>query len=120
MAKRIFEMNTITFTDNELPTEGAGHNRALLFTVKCEGNYVKRVMIDVGSGVDICTLSTLQSLKINPDRICPSNVFVRAYDGSRRDTIGEIKLNMKIGLVDFMIVFQVMDMDSWTHLIIFY
>jgi len=112
MAKSIFESNTITFTDDELPTEGAGHNRALFFTVKCEGYYVKRVMINGGSGVDICPLSTLQSLKINPDRILPSNVFVQAYDGSMRDTIGEIKLNIKIGPVDFMIVFQVMDVDT--------
>ncbi|KAH0737644.1 hypothetical protein KY290_036349 [Solanum tuberosum] len=112
MAKRIFESNTITFIDDELPTEGARHNRALLLTVKCEGYYVKRVMIDGGSGVEICPLSTLQSLKINPDRIRPSNVFVQAYDGSRQDTIGEIKLNMTIGPVEFMIVFQVMDMDT--------
>ncbi|KAH0635998.1 hypothetical protein KY290_036397 [Solanum tuberosum] len=112
MAKHIFESNTITFTDDELPTEGAGHNRTSLLTVKCEGYYVKRVMIDGGSGVDICPLSMLQSLKISLDRIRPSNVFVRAYDGSRQDTIGEIKLNMTIGPVDFMIVFQVMDMDT--------
>ena len=69
-------------------------------------------MIDGGSEVEICHLSTLQSLKVNTDRICPSNVFVRAYDGSRRDTIGEIKLSMTIGTVDFMIVFQVMDMET--------
>ncbi|KAH0644144.1 hypothetical protein KY284_032028 [Solanum tuberosum] len=67
MAKRIFKSNTITFTNDELPTEGAGHNRALLLTVKYEGYYVKRVMIDGGSGVDICPLSTLQSLKIDLD-----------------------------------------------------
>ncbi|XP_049393035.1 uncharacterized protein LOC125857472 [Solanum stenotomum] len=84
IVKCIFESNTITFTDDELPTEGDGHNRALLLTVKCEGL----------------------------DRIRPSNIFVLAYDGSRRDTIGEIKLNMTIGPVDFMIVFQVMNMDT--------
>ncbi|KAH0681210.1 hypothetical protein KY284_022295 [Solanum tuberosum] len=50
MANRIFESNTITFTDDELPTEGAGHNRALHLTVKCEGHYVNRVIIDGGSG----------------------------------------------------------------------
>ena len=79
---------TITFTNDEFPKEGAAHNKALHLTVTCEGYYVKRVMIDEGSGVDICPLSTLQCLKVNTDRIHPSNVFVRAYDGSRRDTIG--------------------------------
>ena len=103
MTKCIFESNAITFTNNELPKEGAGHNKALHLTVTCEGYYVKRVMIDGGSGVDICPLSTLQSLKVNTDRVCPSNVFVPAYDGSRRDTIGEIKLNMTTGPVVFML-----------------
>ncbi|KAK4710017.1 hypothetical protein R3W88_004530 [Solanum pinnatisectum] len=41
MAKRIFESSTITFTDDELATDGDGHNRTLLLTVKCEGYYVK-------------------------------------------------------------------------------
>ena len=50
---------TITFTNDEFPKEGAGHNKALHLTVTCEGYYVKRVMIDGGSGVDICPLSTL-------------------------------------------------------------
>ena len=112
MTRRVFESNAITFSNDELPKEGAGHNKALHLIVTCEGYYVKRVMIDGGLGVDICPLSTLQSLKVNTDRIRPSNVSVRAYDGSRRDTIGEIKLNMKIGPVVFTIVFQVMDMET--------
>ena len=88
MTKCVFESNAITFTNVELPKERVGHNKALHLTVTCEGYYVKRVMIDEGSGVDICPLSTLQCLKVNTDRIHPSNVFVRAYDSSRRDTIG--------------------------------
>ena len=68
-------------------------------------------MIDGGSEVDICSPSTVESLKVNLDRIRHSNVFVQAYDGSRRDTVGEIKLSMTIGPVDFLIVFQVMDME---------
>ncbi|XP_070025317.1 uncharacterized protein [Nicotiana sylvestris] len=41
MANRFFEVNRISFTDDELPEEGAGHNRALHLVVKCEGHYVK-------------------------------------------------------------------------------
>ncbi|XP_070041248.1 uncharacterized protein [Nicotiana tomentosiformis] len=84
---------------------------ALHLTVKYEGHYVKQVMVDKGSSVDICTLSTLQSMKINTDRIQPDNVHIRAFDGSGRDTIGEIKLTMTIGPIDFEIV-QVVDMES--------
>ncbi|XP_019239927.1 PREDICTED: uncharacterized protein LOC109219910 [Nicotiana attenuata] len=69
MANRFFEVNRISFTDDELPEEGAGHNKGLNLMVKCEGHYVKRVMVDRGSSVDVCPLSTLQSMKINTDRI---------------------------------------------------
>nr|XP_016489428.1 PREDICTED: uncharacterized protein LOC107809336 [Nicotiana tabacum] len=41
MAERFFEVNKITFSDDDLPEEGAGHTRALHLTVKCEGHYVK-------------------------------------------------------------------------------
>ncbi|XP_070002268.1 uncharacterized protein [Nicotiana sylvestris] len=69
-------------------------------------------MVDGGSSVDVCPFSTLQSMKINTDRIRPNNVRIRAFDGSARDTIGEINLTMTIGPVDFEIVFQVVDMTT--------
>ncbi|XP_075095793.1 uncharacterized protein LOC142173842 [Nicotiana tabacum] len=112
MAERFFEVNRITFSDDDLPEEGAGHNRALHLMVKCEGHYVKGVMIDGGSSVDVCPLSTLQQLNIDTNRIRTSNVSIRAFDGSKRDTIGEIELTMTIGPVDFNIVFQVLDMET--------
>ncbi|XP_070047135.1 uncharacterized protein [Nicotiana tomentosiformis] len=112
MANRYFEVNRISFNDDELPEEGAGHNRALRLIVKYEGHYIKRVMVDGGSSIDVCPLSTLQIMKINTDRIRPSNVRIRAFDRSTRDTIGEINLTMMIGIVDFEIVFQVVDMET--------
>ncbi|XP_075106908.1 uncharacterized protein LOC142179914 [Nicotiana tabacum] len=80
MAERFFEVNRITFSDDDLPKEGAGHNRALHLMVKCEGHYVKGVMIDGGSSVDVCPLSTLQQLNIDSNRIRTSNVSIRAFD----------------------------------------
>ncbi|XP_019240025.1 PREDICTED: uncharacterized protein LOC109220021 [Nicotiana attenuata] len=112
MAERFFAVNQISFSKNDLPPEGAAHNKALHLRVKCEGYYVKRVMLDGGSGVDICPLSTLQRMKIGTERIRPNNVCVRAFDGIKRDTIGEIDLILTIGPVDFEVTFQVLDMDT--------
>lgn len=81
-------------------------------------------MLDGGSGVDICPLSTLQCMKIGIERIRPNNICVRAFDGIKRDIIGEIYLILTIGPVDFKVTFQVLDMDtsynfllgrSWIH-----
>ncbi|XP_070031666.1 uncharacterized protein [Nicotiana tomentosiformis] len=112
MAKQFFEVNKISFSRDDLPQEGAAHNKALHLTVKCEGYYMKRVMLDGGSGVDICPLSTLQRMKIRTERIRPNNVCVRTFDGVKRDTIGEIDLILTIGPVDFEVTFQVLDMDT--------
>ncbi|XP_070017030.1 uncharacterized protein [Nicotiana sylvestris] len=73
---------------------------------------MKRVMLDGGSEVDICPLSTLQRIEIETERIRPNNVCVRAFDGIKRDTIGEIDLILTIGPVDFEVTFQVLDMDT--------
>ncbi|XP_075088234.1 uncharacterized protein LOC142170265 [Nicotiana tabacum] len=112
MAERFFAINQISFSKNDLPPEGAMHNKALHLTVKCERYYMKRVMLDGGSGVGICPLSTLQRMEIRTKRIQPNNVYVRAFDGIKRDTIGEIDLILTIGLVDFEVTFQVLDMDT--------
>ncbi|XP_070008344.1 uncharacterized protein [Nicotiana sylvestris] len=112
MAERYFAFNQISFSKNDLPPEGAAHNKALHLTVKCEGYYVKRVMLDGGSGVDICPLSTFQRMEITTERIRPNNVCVRAFDGIKRDTVGEIYLTLTISPVDFEVTFQVLDMDT--------
>nr|XP_016511881.1 PREDICTED: uncharacterized protein LOC107828988 [Nicotiana tabacum] len=106
MAERFFEVNKISFSDDDLPEEGAGHNKALHLVVKCEGHYVKGVMIDGGSSVDVCPLFILQQLNIDTNTIQTSSVSIRAFDGSRRDTIGEIKLTMTIGPIDLTLSFK--------------
>ncbi|XP_070025892.1 uncharacterized protein [Nicotiana sylvestris] len=112
MEERFFAINQISFSKNDLPPEETAHNKALHPTVKCEGYYVKRVMLDGGSGVDIYPLSTLQRMEIETERIRPNNVCVRAFDGIKRDTIGEIDLILTNGPVDFEVTFQVLDMDT--------
>nr|KYP34949.1 hypothetical protein KK1_044041 [Cajanus cajan] len=39
----------------------------------------------------------------------PSSMIVRAFDGSRREIIGEIEIHVQIGPFTFNITFQVMD-----------
>ncbi|XP_075092407.1 uncharacterized protein LOC142172640 [Nicotiana tabacum] len=51
-------------------------------------------------------------MDIETERIRPNNVCVRAFDGIKRDTIGEIDLILTIGPVDFEVTFQVLDMDT--------
>ena len=106
---KIFKVNRVTFSDDELPVEGTEHNRALYLTVKCEDSVVTRVLIDNGSSANICPLATLNKLKVVDDRIHKNSVCVRGFDGGGTDRVGDIILDLTIGPVEFTMEFQVID-----------
>ncbi|XP_070026073.1 uncharacterized protein [Nicotiana sylvestris] len=109
ISNKIFEVNRVTFSDDDLPVEGTEHNKALYLTVKCEDSVVTHALVDNGSSANICPLSILKQLKIDHDRIYKNSVCVRGFDGSGTDTVGDIMLKVTIGLVEFTMEFQVLD-----------
>ena len=46
------------------------------------------------------------------DDISPQIMIVKAFDGSKRNILGEVVLPLEIGLSNFEVLFQVMDIDS--------
>ncbi|XP_055800430.1 uncharacterized protein LOC129869872 [Solanum dulcamara] len=115
---QVLESNKISFHDNELPTEGTGHNKALHIAVKCRDKIVTRVLIDGGSGCNICLFTTMRVLGLNMGDIEESRVKVRAFDGAQRSVIGEIHLTLQVGPAEFPILFQVMDVSSNYNLLL--
>ncbi|XP_070004246.1 uncharacterized protein [Nicotiana sylvestris] len=109
IANKIFEVNRVTFSDDELPVEGTEHNKALYLTVKCEDSMVTRVSVDNGSSSNICPLSTLNKLKADDERIHKNNICVRGFDDRGKDSVGDIVLELTIGPVEFTMEFQVLD-----------
>ncbi|XP_070022906.1 uncharacterized protein [Nicotiana sylvestris] len=80
IANKIFKVNKVTFFDDKLPMEGTEHNRALYLT-----------------------------LKVDDERIHKNNICVRGFDGGKKDSVGDIVLELTIGPVEFTIEFQVLD-----------
>ncbi|XP_070026277.1 uncharacterized protein [Nicotiana sylvestris] len=109
IANKIFEVNRVTFSDDDLPMEGTEHNKALYLTVKCEDSVITRTLVDNGSSANICPLSTLNQLKIDHGRIHKNNICIRGFDGSGTATVGDIILELTIGPVQFTMEFQVLD-----------
>ncbi|XP_071723482.1 uncharacterized protein [Rutidosis leptorrhynchoides] len=102
----------IAFSDEEFPLEGRGHNKALYISIKHKVSHVSRVLIDNGSALNICQLATLHRLKVDPSKIHAAKTSVRAFDGTKKEVIGEIHLDVQIGLVVFNIHFQVLDIPT--------
>lgn len=69
--------------------------------MKHESTLVCRVLIDNGSALNICPLATLHRLGIDLGRIRTGKSTVRAFDGMKKEVIGEIELELLIGPVLF-------------------
>uniref|UniRef100_A0A2N9FJ75 Uncharacterized protein n=1 Tax=Fagus sylvatica TaxID=28930 RepID=A0A2N9FJ75_FAGSY len=118
MVTSILVTNQLTFSDDELPPEGRGHTKALYISVKTNDRIVSRVLIDNGSALNVCPLSTLEKLDIDPTRVRVNSMVVRAFDGTRREVLGEIDLPVEIGPQVYDINFQVLRIDSPYNLLL--
>ncbi|PKI69461.1 hypothetical protein CRG98_010164 [Punica granatum] len=101
--------NNISFSDDELPSEGYAHSGALHIICKCNNFVVGRVMIDNGSALNVCPISTLKQMNVELNRIRPSKTAVRSFDGSRREVNGEIDVLIDVDPCSFIVTFQVLD-----------
>ncbi|XP_052732430.1 uncharacterized protein LOC128196229 [Vigna angularis] len=101
--------NYLTFMDEEIPAEGRGHNKALHVSVKCLDHVIARVLVDNGSSLNVMPKATLEKLPCEGMHMRPSSMIVRAFDGSKREVMGEVELPMQVGPCVFQITFQVMD-----------
>ena len=125
MIERVLDSHRISFDNEELPPEGCMHNKALHITVKCRNMFVAKVLIDGGSGLNICPLTSLKKIGYNVSELKTSDMNIRAFDGAPRRPIGEIELKVLIGPVEFIMDFQVLDISTsynmllgrpWIHL----
>jgi hypothetical protein len=110
--------NQLTFSDDELPPEGRGHTKALYISVKTNNHVVSKVLIDNGSTLNVCPMTTLEKLDIDSTRVRATSMVVRAFDGTRREVLGEIDLPIEVGPQVYNINFQVLRIDSPYNLLL--
>lgn len=100
---------SLGFSGKELPAEGRNHNKALHISIECVNTVMSRVLVDTSSSLNVMPKSSLSKLTIEGLMNKPSELVVRAFDGSRRIIIGEVDLPIKIDPHTFFITFFVMD-----------
>ncbi|XP_077247226.1 uncharacterized protein LOC143886942 [Tasmannia lanceolata] len=90
---------TLSFTDEDLTLEGRNHSRPLRVTVFCNEKKVPEVIVDNGSALNVCPLSTATALGFEPGDFIPSEQGILAYDGTRRDVVGTLATEIQIGVL---------------------
>ncbi|XP_070041491.1 uncharacterized protein [Nicotiana tomentosiformis] len=103
---QVLESHKITFHEDELPPEGLSHNKALHITVQFEDKFIARVLIDGGSSLNICPLTTLKRLGKGLHGIRAGNMNVKAFNGYQKAKIGETNLGLQMGPTWFDVEFQ--------------
>lgn len=99
----------MTFTDEKIPIEGNGHNKALHVSVKCVDHMVANVLVHNGSFFNVMPKMTLDKLSFDASYMRTSSMVVRDFNGSQHDVRKKINLPIQIGSCTFQITFQVMD-----------
>ena len=82
MVSMVLATNQISFTDDELPPDGREHTLPMHIMVKCEDMIVSRVLIDNGSVLNVCPMSTIECLNVNTSLIRLTTMIIRAFDGN--------------------------------------
>ncbi|RDY03629.1 hypothetical protein CR513_12765, partial [Mucuna pruriens] len=109
MVNNITSRRHLTFSEEEVPAEQRGHNQSLHISVKCGDYMITRVLIDNGSSLNILPKATLEKLSSISSQLRVNPIVVRAFDGSRREVMGEITLPTYIGPTVFDVTLQVME-----------
>ena len=99
----------LAFSNEDLPPEGATHTRPLQITTECMGAKVPVALIDNESALNICPFKTTLTISLDMETIVPSFLTVRAYDNTLRKVIGTFKAPCKIGPIETIMEFHVMD-----------
>ena len=89
--------NYISFSDDEIPANRHESTKALHITTKVKDCTLPKVLIDNGLSLNVMPLSTLMRLLVDRSYMRHTRTMVRAFDGTRREVIGEIEIEMQIG-----------------------
>ena len=108
----VLATNQISFTDDELPLEGREHTLPMHIMVKCEDMIISKVLINNGSALNVCPMSTTKRLNVDTSLIRPTTMIIKAFDGTLWEVQGEIELTLGVGPRFFMVNFQVTKVDS--------
>ena len=81
--------NGLGFSNAGLTPLGKNHNKALHVSVECKGTTLAHVLVEIGSSLNVPPKGVLDRLDCEGLVLKPSDIIVRAFDGSKRTVHGE-------------------------------
>ena len=92
------------------------HNLALHIEVMIHRTHVRRVLIEWGVGLNICSLSLLKTLGYSEQVIdTRRKVSIKSYDEAKRNSKGLVILPVRVGPIEKDILFQIVDVGPLAY-----
>ncbi|KAK9070807.1 hypothetical protein SSX86_011209 [Deinandra increscens subsp. villosa] len=82
----------VTFGEDDMCNVMDPHHDGLVITLYIANHYVKRILIDGGSSVNIIQLEALTKMGIPQDQIVAKSMVLVGFSGETKNTLGEVKL----------------------------
>lgn len=79
----------IVFTDRDLPIGGSTHSHALVISLNLNGTLVRRVLVDIGSSVNVMYHDVYVKLGLSEDQLIPLKTPLDGFTGDTVETRGQ-------------------------------
>ena len=89
--------NGLGFSNADLTSMGKNHNKALHISIEYKDTTLAYVLVDIESSLNVLPKGALERLDCDRLVLKPSNIVVRAFDGSKMMVHGEVDLPIKVG-----------------------
>ncbi|GLJ42550.1 hypothetical protein SUGI_0882160 [Cryptomeria japonica] len=92
--------HSLTLTEAEDASLSQPHNAPLHIEAFLHKHRIKRVLIDGGAGLNICTLNTIIQLGYSEKAVNATNkITIKAYDDEEHSSKGTVALPLRVGPV---------------------
>ena len=114
----------LAFSDEDLPSKGATHTSPLQITIECMSAKVLVVLINNRFALNVYPFRTILTIGLDMESIVPSPLTIKAYDNTSIKVMGTFKAHCKIGPIEAIVEFHVMDITlnynlllgrAWLH-----
>ena len=94
------------------------HYNALVLTLEVGQHMIKRILVDLGSAIDLLYLPALLRLGYKLDNLRNPGKVLVTFNGSQTNSLGEIVLSVSVGLVTALVPLTVIDELSFFNAIL--
>ena len=101
--------NGLGLSDVDMTPLRKNHSKALHVSVECKGTTLAHVLVGTGSYLNVLPKGELDRLDCEGLVLKPSDIIVRAFDGSKRTVHGEVDLRIRVGSQIFNSTCYIMD-----------